>query len=722
LSSKKKSAKSGRRPNPPFAGSKGQAITIEKLIGTAYTHWNAGQNLQAEALCLHALNALPDCIDALHLLGLIAHTHGKLTLAVDFMRRACASEEAPALFHSNRAEICRQAGLFDDAETAGRRALELDPTHVGAISNLGIILQETGKLEESLTLLQTACEAQPDTPGFQNSLANTLRRLGRLAEARIAYEAAITLDPGFSDAYANLASLLGELGEFDAAAEAVNSALDLNPQNMAAYINAATIHSSRNQPELAMRRLDALLSFAPTHQTAMQMRARLLTHIEEPEEAEAMARHAVALAPDNGDAALALARVLHAQNRSDEALQCYEKAVVLNASRPAETLVAQAELLIELGRMAEASAVLDRVLSVAPRTSAAWLHLSTLYKFIKDDPRIAQMEDILAQGKQHGMSIDDRSALHFALGKAWMDTGDIGRALAHYAQGNGIRRSLFDYDAEANARWIEAIAAAFPPGLMAQYAHAGDASELPVFVLGMPRSGTTLVEQILASHPDVFGAGELRMLQGMVDRIAGPDGQTGQYPALIAHLEGNDFAELGAYYVDSVAALAPGKRRIVDKMPQNFLYVGLIHLMLPHARIIHCRRDPLDTCMSCYCQPFSTDLKFCFDLEETGHFFNAYQSLMSHWRNILPADRFIEVDYEDVVADLEGTARRLTDFCGLEWDASCLSFYKTERQVKTASVTQVRQPLYRSSIGRWRGHEQEIAPLLNVLKAGDDSR
>jgi hypothetical protein len=231
---------------------------------------------------------------------------------------------------------------------------------------------------------------------------------------------------------------------------------------------------------------------------------------------------------------------------------------------------------------------------------------------------------------------------------------------------------------------------------------------MPIFVLGMPRSGTTLVEQILASHPQVHGAGELRALQRLVDGL-------GDYPAAATRLAPAELARLGESYLAQIRPLAGGRAHLVDKMPANFLHAGLIHLMLPGARIVHCRRDPVDTCLSCYTKLFSGEQMFAYDLRELGLFHRAYQTLMAHWRAVLPPDRFIEVDYEAVVENLEGEARRLVAFLGLPWDEACLGFHKTERPVRTASVNQVRQPIYRTSAGRWKAHAAHLEPLLSAL-------
>jgi hypothetical protein len=231
----------------------------------------------------------------------------------------------------------------------------------------------------------------------------------------------------------------------------------------------------------------------------------------------------------------------------------------------------------------------------------------------------------------------------------------------------------------------------------------------------MPRSGTTLVEQILASHPQVHGAGELTALETILIDQLGARLSPIDRARRLADLSAGDLAAMGGAYISRIRALAPGALRVTDKMPANFRFAGLIRLMLPNARIIHCRRDPVDTCLSCYARKFSRGQPYAYDLRELGLYYRAYDALMAHWRRLLPMDRLIEVRYEQVVGDLEGEARRMIAFLDLAWDDACLTFHRTRRPVRTASVNQVRQPLYRTSVARWRPYEKHLGPLLDAL-------
>ncbi|WP_448662042.1 sulfotransferase [Sphingomonas sp. CJ20] len=689
-----------------------QNISVEQAIQQAHAHWNAGQVDQAERLCQQVLAMWPGHSDASHLMGLMAHAYGNLDLAIDHLRNACQSPRVPAIYLSNLAEMSRQAGQLAEAEQAARRAVAMDTMLVAAWNNLGIILQESGKLEESLTCLQRVAALQPDYAEAHNNLGNTLKRLGRLDQARAEYEEALKLAPLYAEAHSNLANLLNDLGHPDEALAAARRAIDTNPRLSDAYINAAAVEVARDRYEDALRWVDALLVSTPLHVGALGVRATVLRRLGRLDEALADARRAVTAAPDNGEAQNILGEVLQAQDKVDEALAAFDRAAQSIGLAPEKALVNRGILHMEQGDKAGAEAVFRDVLARFPRSASAWFNLADLHRFAPGDPGIAAMEALLASGAVQSRS--DRTALYFAIGKAWLDAGDAERAFTYLDEGNRQKRATFAYDAGAIDAWFTSIIAAFPAEMFQRPRAATPDSEQPVFVLGMPRSGTTLIEQILASHPATVGAGELATLQTLVN-------QSGGYPAIAAQLTPENEALFGRHYLDAIRPLIGNHRRLIDKMPSNFIFAGLIHRTLPDARIVHVRRDAADTCLSCYTKLFTREQLFSYDQAELAGFYNNYARLMAHWRAVLPADRFIEVDYEDVVADLETQSRRLIDFCGLEWDAACLDFHQTARTIRTASINQVRSPLYASSIGRWRSYAPYLRPLLAGLGIDPDA-
>jgi hypothetical protein len=299
----------------------------------------------------------------------------------------------------------------------------------------------------------------------------------------------------------------------------------------------------------------------------------------------------------------------------------------------------------------------------------------------------------------------DRLLLSFALGQFYLDQSDGGEAFHWLEMGNRLKRSTIHYEWEADRRRFAEIMAIFSPETMSRLGGVGDSSTRPIFVFGMPRSGTSLVEQVLASHPMVFGMGEPIYLAEMAEA----PGFLERIPELLP----TELASLGRRYLALTSTDSVETPRLVDKMPWNFLYAGLISLILPGARMIHCRRDPLDTCLSCYSLLFSRGYEYAYDQTELGRFYRLYESLMAHWQKVLPTKAVLEVAYEKLVEDTEFEVRRILDFCSLPWDEACLRFYQTPRRVASASLNQVRSPIYRTSVGR----AQQFIPWLKPLEA-----
>lgn len=680
-------------------------LTLPELMARAQAHWQAGQAAQAQAWSQRVLARWPGQGDALHLLGLIAHAQGQLDAAIAHLRGAVQAPRANGLHAANLAEMCRQKGLLEEGEQMARRAVMLMPHLPAAWNNLGIILQEEGKFEDSRHCLERVLQLQPDNAEACNNLGNTLKRLGRNAAAEDHWMRATKLRPTYAQPHSNLCCLLGEQAEHERALSHGQRAIALDPHLPDAYVNLAGMESGRNNPEAALRWLDALLGFAPHHAIGLAARALVLKKLDRLDEALASAQRAIEAAPQNAEARQALGVILQEQGQLEAALATYERAARLPGVAAEQALTNRAILFMENGRHAEAEAAFARAQAAFPKSAGLWFNRADLQKFLPGDPAITEMETLL-ENKE--LSRNDKMLLHFALGKAYMDTSDSAAAFRHLDAGNALKRASLNYNPASATQLMSNVARVFSPALLQRTA--GPASSLPVFVIGMPRSGTSLVEQILASHSAVHGAGELAHLQRMTAAC-------GNFPDFVADMKPHDFHQLGSDYLARVAPLAQGKTYVVDKMPANFIYAGLIRLILPGARIIHCRRDAVDTCLSCYSKLFSGEQQFAYNQAELGAFHNDYEQLMAHWRATLPAESFLEVQYEELVADQEGQTRRMLNFLGLGWEPACLAFHATTRAVRTASLNQVRQPVYTSSIGHWRRHAAQLQPLLAALRA-----
>ncbi len=424
---------------------------------------------------------------------------------------------------------------------------------------------------------------------------------------------------------------------------------------------------------------------------------------------EAVARYDRALSadPEYADAHNNLAVALLTLGRIDEAAPHFERALVLKpASADAHNNLGN--WLAEQGKLDQALKHFERAIAIRPDYAEAHFNRAEIKTFQPGDPELAALERLATRNDLPASSVP---YIHFALGKALEDSGDYPRAFEHLRKGNEARRRQIEYEEASAARIFERTAAVFSSGLFERFRGVGDPSPVPIFVLGMPRSGSTLVEQILASHPQVHAAGELTDLDQALYGVLGGL----QYPECAPSLDGATLRRIGEAYVTRISAVANNKTRIVDKLPGNFLNIGLIHLVLPHARIVHTMRDPMDTCVSCYSKLFSASQHYSYDLGELGRHYCRYRQMMAHWRSVLPPGSILDVSYEDVVDDLEGQARRLIDYCGLAWDDRCIDFHRADRPVQTASAAQARRPLFRSSLQRWRKYEPSLGPLLREL-------
>jgi tetratricopeptide (TPR) repeat protein len=564
--------------------------------------------------------------------------------------------------------------------------------------------------------------AARDSPELSHRLTQAYSRhqAGDVAGAERIYREILAADPSHVEGLRMLGATAAQLGRYDEAIQLIGRAVRLAPNLARAQFMLGAVFHQAGREEEALAALDRAIELKPGEAMGHYTRARVLQALGRLEQAAAAYRAVIALSPDHHQAQLSLGVVLRRQG-DPSSVDVLRRAVQLRPDNP-DGHSNLANALQEHGDLAQARDVSARFLAMHPTSAGAWATHVGLRTFAAGDPDLDRMEALLAS--LAGKSDDEPEKeiiLEFALGKAWMDVGDADRAFGHLLRANQLKRATFEYDVRAKIRRLAAI----PDGIRAlkqRLTGPGHPSELPVFIVGMPRSGTTLLEQILASHADVCGGGELSAFQEAMPEVFEEAGLSpgGAQAGRIRVDSRSQFdpARLGRAYLGRVGALAGGKARLVDKMPGNFNNVGLISLALPNARIIHCRRDPADTCLSCYATRFVTDQLFAYDLVELGQYYRAYAALMEHWRATLPPERFLEVRYEDVLQDLEGQTRRLVAFCGLEWDAACLRFFESRRPVLTASVNQVRRPLYDSSQGRWRAYKTHLGPLIKALQDG----
>ncbi len=688
------------------------SLSFDQALALADQHLQAGRLPAAEALCRDILRTRPNSALVLHLLGIIVYQTGNLPAAIEFVRRAIVADGSVALYHCNLCEMYRLAGQRDAALTAGRRALTINPNLPQALNNVGIVHYERDEFDEAVAHYRRAIALAPSYVEAFSNLGNALRAQKKYDEALAAYRQALQLRPGYVDALNNMGTNLRDMGRWEEAEAAYRQALALKPDNPSALNNLALALKEREQFDGASALLTRSLLVDPNNAKTLTYLALVRLEQKQTADAEIAAGRALSLAPDDPEALNAMGLVRFEQQASDAALALFRRAAALKPDL-ADAHNNIGNVLKENGELAAAREAYERAIELDPRETAYYVNFVDPHKFTEGDAHLTAMEDMARNAGN--LSNTARSRLNFALAKAYDDLGRCDEAFVCMREGNALKRKAINYDEASMLGYFDQIRATFDRRLLAAQADCGYGSSLPVFIVGMPRSGTTLIEQILASHPAVHGAGELADFNWLVDQLPGTGGNAFRYPEDVTALTTEQLRGLGQAYVERLRGLAPNAERVTDKMPANFMFLGLIHLALPGARIIHVVRDPRDTCLSCYSKLFTAEQNFAYDLGELGRYYRKYAELMAHWRDVLPEGRVLEIRYEDVVADLEASARRIVDHCRLTWHPNCIAFYEARRPVRTASASQVRRPIYRTSEGRWRAYQDHLGPLLAAL-------
>ena len=541
-----------------------------------------------------------------------------------------------------------------------------------------------------------------------------LHRTGRIGEAARLFEGVLASEPRNLAALQHLAIIHASRGEFAEAEKLFRRALDTDPASPEAHSNLGRVLAARGLHREAIACFDRALSLRPGMVEAEFNLGALHQKLGRPAAAVGYLRRVVTRQPEFTAAVCLLAVALQEEGKGEEAIGLLTSAIV---ARPREAALQHAlgRLQASAGNIAAARKNFEAAIALQPALGVAYYDLSQIHTFVAGEPKIAAMERLLHEPA--GASLDERIGLHLALYKAFADTGRTDDAFRHLEAANKARRSVVAYDEPAALERLRAIRRVLDASLLARYAQQGSPSRLPIFVVGFPRSGTTLIEQILASHPRVHGAGERTDVGDVARKLSRPGAA---YPEPLAAEQGPSLAVLGDDLAARLARLSPEAAHVVDKMPANYRHLGLIHLILPRAAIIHVRRDPMDTCFSCFENDFGGRLEFSYDMAELGRCYVAYRAMMAHWQRVLPPGRILEIGYEALVDDPAGEVRRLLAHCGLEWDPRCLKFHETRRAVFTQSQVQVRRPLYATSIGRWRRFERQLAPLVASLQQSPD--
>lgn len=551
-------------------------------------------------------------------------------------------------------------------------------------------------------------------------LGDNLRAVGKQDNARGAYHRALERCFSYPDAWFALATLLVEMGEFGEAHKALGETVRQQPDCHVARLLRAALHLNSGQDDAALDELRLVLDVIPAHIEALVLSARIHLRRQTFDAGLIACRTALLHAPDHAGAHVVLGAMHYRLGHTIEALALLERAVLL-APDFAEARHDLGVLLKALGRFDAARTHFREGLRLDPNMFGGFLNIADLVDFAQEPKLVAQIERHLEC--QCGKNTPDaqetrdtRMRLHFAAAKVREDLGDYPGALDHYREGGRLKRATVHYDDGEHAAHCMAIKTAFSRDFMANHGLVGDPSRAPVFIVGMPRSGSTLVEQILSCHPRVKSLGEVMALPAVLAQCTDRFPELRGYPQFACALQQHHVAAMAKAYLNQVGGTNGPSVRTTDKLLNNFFEIGLIHILFPHAKIIHTRRDPMATCVSAFRALFADKLWYSYDMAELGANYCHYVDLMEHWNTVLPEGVITTIAYEDVVTDIQASARRLLRFVDLPWDDACLDFNTSQRVVQTASIMQVRKPIYRSAIDSWRRYGPGLAPLIEALR------
>lgn len=687
---------------------KGAVVSIEEATKIAQTLYENGKLDQSLELIGRLLKKNPKNAMALHLLGIIKFGQGATDEGIGHVHAALKLFPGNSFFAANLTEMLRKSGDLVEAEKIGLHAVKVGAKNPSAHSNLGIVLFDLKKFDEAEAYHLKALALNPETFGSLNNLGSIARERRDSEGAEKYYRAALAANPENYESANNLASIHIEAERLQEARTVLAALLKVRPDYAEAHCNMGRIFLNSAEldlAELAFRKALELNSDKPAafiglsqvmyekHQNALALEA---------------AKSAYALASDDPSALHQLGLCEADDGNTESAILLYNKALEIKSGF-VPSLMALGHLRMEVGDMVAAEEYFQVALESGSDRLSSLLALSRLTKMTADSPIVLELqseaENIVASPPKK------RIAYHYAMGKVFEDIKNPDAAFENFALGAKLKRETVAYDAENTDRRIDQIIDAFTSKRLAEMRRASIDTAQPIFILGMPRSGTTLTESILASHSQVFGAGELSDLLNLFPSAVGEPVMSG-----VKDMKFTELKRRIKDYAGQVDSRSPGQHRITDKMPANFQTIGVIHALLPNAKIIHVSRDPLDTCLSCFTRLFERSQLHSYDQVELGRYYLNYRRLMAHWSKVLPENAFLELRYEDLVGDIEGQARRMLDFCGLDWEEGCLEFHKDTRRVRTASVSQVRQPIYRSSVEKWRMYEAQLAPLRATIK------
>ncbi len=616
-------------------------------------------------------NSVNEDAEALSRVALQHFKEGRLEQAQDICQRILSKQQYAGA-HLILAWIAHQQRELDVAVERYQQYLAIKPGDAEARYTLGLAFKELQHTELAIEQFEKSIAHVADNADVHRELGDAYARLHSLEEAIKPYQTAIALQADDVVTKINLGHVFHGLRRYTQSVPLYQEALALQPDNFQLHRHLGASLQKMGQTNNALKCFE----------------------------------QALGLSPDYVDARIKLAEVLRELGRAEEALVQVEKAIKL---KPDETQahIILALILRELGQKERAIERFESLLRTNPRCGNLYYQIAML------EPRQELVPDAEKLLSDPQLPIGDSIFCNFALGNIHRGSKSYDQGFDHFLKANTLYRKTYLYDAEENTLLIDRLIEIYSKRFFQRKGQIGSASQLPVFVLGMPRSGTTLVEQIISSHPLVHGAGELQAMPAIKLTIAQQLEYANPYPECMSLFDKKMAKEYSERYLQELALHCPTATRITDKLPGNFFKIGLIKTLFPDARIIHCQRNPLDSCISIFFH-YIQDWKWSFDLTELGQYYLDYQRVMFHWQDLFPGEIFT-VQYEELVMEQEKISKKLIDYLGLEWDEKCLEFYNNERDVRTVSNMQVRKPMYKNSMNRWKHYEKHLQPLIEVL-------
>jgi tetratricopeptide (TPR) repeat protein len=613
-----------------------------------------------------------------------------------------------------KAMECHKNGALNKAEKYYKRVLKIDPNHVDALHLSGIIAHQLGRTLRAIKLIQTAIANDKNQAVFHNNLAIIYNKNGHWAEAEASTRRSLEICSNDGEAWGILGEALAGLGRISDAVKAYKKSITLKPGNAIVYCNLASLLTALGKFKEAEQMCICALELQPNLAKALHGLGVAQSGSGKLDKAEVSFKKALKLDPQNSQTMTNLASIYSAKLKYNEAILLFQKSIQFNPNST-EPLFNLGVCYSELGEIDNALTCFERTLEIDPDNVDAYYAIATSGKKYFSTEQMKILEKLL---NSPTISSDKIVKINFAL--AWQaDKRKLPMpAITFCVAGNKLRRKLLaakghTFDPIAHQEFVERVETVFTEDFFKNRTDFGIVTEQPVFVVGMPRSGTTLVEKIAASHRNIYGAGERNAIPKVVQKLEREANKKHEFPELISNFSKIESIELANSDLEMLQDLS-GARRVIDKMPLNYLYLGLVALLYPQAKVIDCQRDPRDIAISCYFQNFSNIQPWSCDLSHIGVYFNMYRRMMVHWQKVLPLP-ILKLRYEDLVNNFEGKSREIIDFTGLDWDEECLKFYSAPSEVRTASKWQVRQPIYKSSVGRWKTFGHYMAPFNATL-------